>query len=168
MGRLLLGYLVLYKATWREQCNLSLIFGHLKASDLVSTFPHISPPLGSLPRWPHSLGVDLLLPDHLTILCLRFLPLYLVWKLPEGQTGSPPPCPPQCPQSSGAQPGDSGHWDLTLLSMTSGRIVPKPAVHSALVNLQSHSSCVLSFLPHPKPCVQHPCPHVTRKESRAH
>ena len=86
MGGLLAGDMVLSIPTWREESNLSLISGHLKAWDLASPFPHIPPPPGSLPAWPPDLGIDLLLPDDLTILCLKFLSLYLTWKLPEGQT----------------------------------------------------------------------------------
>lgn len=70
LGGLSAGDMVLSITTWREEFNLSLISGHLKAWDLVSPFPHSPPPPGSLPTWPRSLGVDLLLlPDHLTILC---------------------------------------------------------------------------------------------------
>lgn len=91
-------------ATWREEFNLSLISGHLKAWDLVSPFPHILPPPGSPPTWLRSLGVDLLLlPDHLTALCLRCPPLYLIWKLLKAGCGSPPFCPPPYLQSSGVR-----------------------------------------------------------------
>lgn len=54
--------------TQREEFNLPLISGHLKAWNLVSSFLHVLPTPENLSGWTHSLGMDLLLlPDYLTI-----------------------------------------------------------------------------------------------------